>query len=179
MAMPLRELAWSPDGRQLAFQQRIDAPLPSWLGLPAAPPDAAWAEPPRHTDRLLYRHDAMGELPKSVFHVFVVPADGTAPARQLTQGTWHNGFPHHVPSGPVFSADGSEVLIAGTQRPDWDTAPGDTGAAQAICRQIQQVAFASLPFIPLGQWSGPAAYRATVTGLLRSPFMLFWNARMA
>ena len=125
-ATPLREIAWSPDGTLLAFQQRIDAALPSWLGLPAAPPDAAWAEPPRHTDRLLYRHDAMGELPESVFHVFIVPADGTAPARQLTQGTWHNGFPHHVPPGLVFSADGSEVLIAGTQRADWDTEPGDT-----------------------------------------------------
>ncbi len=125
-ATPLRELAWSPDGALLAFQQRIDAALPAWLGLPEAPPGAAWAEPPRHTDRLLYRHDAMGELPESVFHVFVVPADGTAPARQLTQGTWHNGFPHHIPPGLVFSADGSEVLIAGTQRADWDTAPGET-----------------------------------------------------
>ena len=40
-------------------------------------------------------------------------------------------------------------------------------------------AFASLPYVPPGQWSGPAAYRNTVAGLLRSPFMLFWNARKA
>ena len=125
-ATPMRELAFAPDGRSLAFQARIDAPLPAWLGLPAAPEGACWAEPPRHTDRLLYRHDAMGELPDSVFHIFVVPADGSAPARQLTTGRWHNGFPHHVPPGLVWAADGASLLIAGTRREDWDTRPGDT-----------------------------------------------------
>ncbi len=125
-ATPMRELAFAPDGRSLAFQARMDAPLPAWLGLPAAPEGACWAEPPRHTDRLLYRHDAMGELPDSVFHIFVVPADGRAPARQLTTGRWHNGFPHHVPPGLVWAADGASLLIAGTRRDDWDTRPGDT-----------------------------------------------------
>ena len=142
---PLRELAWSADGKLLAFQQRIDAALPSWLGLPTPPADAQWAEPPRHTDRLLYRHDAMGELPESVFHIFVVPADGSSPARQLTQGAWHNGFPHHIPPGLVFSADGAALLIAGTQRPDWDTAPGETdiyaiGVADGAARRLTDIA---------------------------------------
>ena len=123
---PLRELAWSPDGARLAFQGRVDAPLPAWLGLPEPPDGARWAEVPRHTDRLLYRHDAMGELPESVFHIFVVPADGGAPARQVTQGTWHNGFPHHVPPGLTWTADGGSVLIAGNRRPDWDRKPGET-----------------------------------------------------
>jgi acylaminoacyl-peptidase len=125
-ATPLRELAWSPDGTLIAFQQRIDHPLPAWLGLLTPPADATWAPPPKHTHRLLYRHDAMGELPESVFHIFVVPADGSAPARQVTEGAWHNGLPHHIPPGLAFSADGAALLIAGSQRPDWDTAPTDT-----------------------------------------------------
>ena len=141
---PVRELAWSPDGTALAFQARVDAPLPAWLGLPTPPEGAAWADPPRHTDRLLYRHDAMGELPESVFHIFVVPADGSAPARQITQGIWHNGFPHHVPPGLVWAADGASLLIAGTRRQDWDIRPGDTdiyaiGVADGAVRQLTRI----------------------------------------
>ncbi len=123
---PIREVAWSPDGLSLAFQARVDAALPPWLGLPAAPAGATWAEPPRHTDRLLHRHDAMGELPESVFHVFVCAADGSEPARQVTAGSWHNGFPHHVPPGLVWTADGAALLIAGNRRADWDRKPGET-----------------------------------------------------
>ena len=141
---PVRELAWSPDGTQIAFQQRIDAPLPDWLGLPTPPGGAQWADPPRHTDRLLYRHDAMGELPESVFHIFVLPSDGSAPAQRLTHGPWHNGFPHHIPPGLVFSPDGAHLLIAATQRPDWDTSPGETdihaiGVADGAVRRLTEI----------------------------------------
>ena len=124
-ATPLRELAWSPDGVTLAFQQRVDAALPAWLGFPEPPEGAAWAEPPRHTGRLMYRHDALGELPDSVFHTFVVATDGASPARQLTSGPWHSGMVHHVPPGLVFTPDGAELLLTGTQRADWDQAPND------------------------------------------------------
>lgn len=48
-----------------------------------------------------------------------------------------------------------------------------------ILRRRLLAAFSSLPYVPPGQWSGPAAYRDTVAGLLRSPFMLFWSARKA
>ncbi len=144
-AAPLRELAWSPDGTLLAFQMRVDAPLPAWLGLLTPPDGAQWSAPPRHTDRLLYRHDAVGEMPDSVFHTFVAPADGSAPARQLTQGSWHHGFPHYTPPGLVFSADGTELLVAGTQRADWDLAPNDTdihaiALADGAVRRITAIA---------------------------------------
>jgi peptide/nickel transport system substrate-binding protein len=32
-----------------------------------------------------------------------------------------------------------------------------------------------VPYIPVGQWSLPIAYRAAVTGILRSPYPTFWN----
>jgi peptide/nickel transport system substrate-binding protein len=38
----------------------------------------------------------------------------------------------------------------------------DLTEQQAIARQIQEEAFISLPFIPLGQWSIPAAYSQSV-----------------
>ena len=122
---PLRDLAWSPDGTLLAFQQRIDSALPEWLGLLTPPPGAAWAAPVKHTDRLFYRHDVSGELPESVFHAFILPAAGGAP-RQLTSGPWYSGMPHHNPPGLVFTPDGSALLFAGSQDPKWDREPGET-----------------------------------------------------
>jgi peptide/nickel transport system substrate-binding protein len=53
----------------------------------------------------------------------------------------------------------------------------DLAAQQAIARQIQEEAFVSLPFIPLGQWSIPAAYSDKLTGVIPSPFTLFWNVK--
>ena len=143
-ALPMRELAWSPDGRMLAFQQRIDAALPAWLGVMTPPEGAKWAPLPRHTNRLMYRHDAMGELPESVFHIFVVSADGSGAARQLTRGIWHNGFPHHIPPGLCFTADGTEVLIAGTQSAEWDRDPSDVdihaiGIADGAVRRLTEM----------------------------------------
>jgi peptide/nickel transport system substrate-binding protein len=55
----------------------------------------------------------------------------------------------------------------------------DVAQQQAIARQIQEQAFVSLPFIPLGQWSIPAAYSDKLTGVIHSPFTLFWNVKRA
>ena len=61
-------------------------------------------------------------------------------------------------------------------RLQWFDAP-DLAAQQAISRQIQEQAFVSLPFIPLGQWYNPAAYSTKLSGVLKSPFSLFWNVK--
>jgi hypothetical protein len=63
--------------------------------------------------------------PADVFAFQSVSDVRIAPPLRITDGIWHNGLPHHVPPGLVFSADGTEVLFAGTQDPGWDRAPGD------------------------------------------------------
>jgi len=55
----------------------------------------------------------------------------------------------------------------------------DLAEQQAIARQIQEQAFVSLPFIPLGQWYSPSAYNDKLTGVIHSPFTLFWNVKRA
>ena len=85
-AAPLRELAWSPDGRWLAFKQRVDAALPDWLGLSQAPEGAQWAAPVTVTERLIYRQDGIGDLPESSFQIFLVGSDGASAPRALTSG---------------------------------------------------------------------------------------------
>ena len=41
--------------------------------------------------------------------------------------------------------------------------------------EIQRSAFENVPFIPLGQYLPPAAWRNNLTGLLKGPVPVFWN----
>ncbi|HWX47726.1 MAG TPA: ABC transporter substrate-binding protein [Roseomonas sp.] len=71
----------------------------------------------------------------------------------------------------------------------WPTAPrldalreawfkADSLASQKrIAAEMQAVAFEEVPYIPLGQWSQPTAFRSDLTGFLKSGNPLFWNIR--
>lgn len=59
---------------------------------------------------------------------------------------------------------------------DWFQAP-DRTAQKAISGRMQEEAFAAVPYIPLGQWSQPTAYRADLTDFVHSSNSLFWGVR--
>ena len=61
-------------------------------------------------------------------------------------------------------------------REQWFDAP-DLAAQQKITREEQLAAFEVVPYVPLGQWAQPTAFRSDLTGFLRSPNPLFWNVR--
>lgn len=63
-----------------------------------------------------------------------------------------------------------------TLREAWFRAP-TLEEQKAICRRIQEVAFAEVPYIPLGQWSQPTAFRADLTGMVPSTTHVFWGLR--
>jgi len=113
-------LAWSRDGRWLAFTMAVAAERkPLKVELPEPPQGAKWAAPPKLYDRMVYRVDGEGYLPNTFSQLFVVPADGGAP-RQLTHGDFnHEGT-------PAWSADGNSILIAANRRADADFEPIDT-----------------------------------------------------
>jgi dipeptidyl aminopeptidase/acylaminoacyl peptidase len=82
---------WSPDGKTLAFQMFVpEQPDPAWrINLPGRPEGARWTADPVIEDRLIFRSDGFGWLPRGYEQIFVMPAEGGAP-RQLTSGPYDN-----------------------------------------------------------------------------------------
>jgi peptide/nickel transport system substrate-binding protein len=105
------------------------------------------------------------------------------------QGGWSlfhtswNGLDMLTPAGHVFLRGNGRAAAPGWPssprieelRDAWFKAP-DQAAEQAICRQIQLQAFVDVPYIPLGQYFAPTAYRADLTGVLAGT-PVFWNLR--
>lgn len=60
-------------------------------------------------------------------------------------------------------------------RQAWLEAP-DAAAQRRLAAEIQQQAFQELPYIPLGQFFQPTAYRRGLTGVLKGP-TVFWKVR--
>ncbi|RAK66325.1 alpha/beta hydrolase family protein [Phenylobacterium kunshanense] len=107
------DIAWSPDGKTLAFTMLVgDEGRP--LGAPIRRPEGAkWAEPLKVIDKITYRADGEGFLKPGYRHLFTVSADGGQP-RQLTFGKFDNG-------GPIsFARDGRSVLFATNRAETWE-----------------------------------------------------------
>jgi peptide/nickel transport system substrate-binding protein len=60
-------------------------------------------------------------------------------------------------------------------RQAWFDAPNLDGQ-KAVARQIQEVAFQEVPYLPLGQYFQATAYRRGLTGVLKG-LPLFWNVQ--
>jgi dipeptidyl aminopeptidase/acylaminoacyl peptidase len=134
-------VAWSPDGRSLAFTMPVPAERkPLKVDLPEPPKAAKWADPPKLIDRLVFRVDGEGYVPNTFSQLFVIAADG-GPARQLTRGDFEHG------GTPTWSGDGKSVLITANRREDAAYEPIDT--------EIYRVDLADDSIHPLTDRRGP------------------------
>lgn len=102
---------WSPDSRQLVFTLPVPDEDPILnIKLPKKPEGAQWAKPAIVIDRLNWRSDGTGPLPRAFNHVFVLDAATGGTPRQLTDGKFNH-------SAPEWSPDGRTIFFSGIRKP--------------------------------------------------------------
>src|SRR5919205_1717479 len=103
-------LAWSPDGKHIAFNMLVPGSPSITIKMPARPAGAKWVDAPRVVERMNYRNDGSGWRPEGFAHLFVISSEGGNP-RQLTDGDYQHG-------APEWAADSRSIFFSAVRKPD-------------------------------------------------------------
>jgi dipeptidyl aminopeptidase/acylaminoacyl peptidase len=112
-------IAWSADGKSIAFTQLVPAKKPPLATPPEKPEGAQWAPPVKVIDSVVYRADGEGYLEAGFQHVFVVSSEGGTP-RQITEGEFND-------DGPLsFTPDNKHIVFSANRGADWERDPQES-----------------------------------------------------
>lgn len=113
-------LVWSPDGKWLAYTAFVPDEKPILnIKLPKRPEGAKWAAPAVLVDRLAWRSDGRGPLPRGYTHIYVIDAELGGTPRPITSGDYNHNDPH-------WSADGKTIFFSAIRKPDAEYTWGDS-----------------------------------------------------
>jgi dipeptidyl aminopeptidase/acylaminoacyl peptidase len=115
-----RNVAWSPDGKSIAFSM-FEADQEKWtISMPGEPKGAKWTPAPRVVGTLHYRQDRVGFLEDGYTHLFVVPAEGGTP-KALTSGKWSVGAGELRGAATIdWTPDSKSIVFDGIREGDAD-----------------------------------------------------------
>ena len=142
-----RDLAWSRDGRSIAFVMLVSEPLLTLGPALPKPEGAAWADPFIVINDVNYRADGRGYLKRGYSHIFVVSASGGA-ARQVTSG------PYSEVGSLSWSPDGADLFLSANREKGWERDPMDATGSHPRHRNIYRVSVSDGNFTAITQRFG-------------------------
>jgi dipeptidyl aminopeptidase/acylaminoacyl peptidase len=134
-------LRWSPDGQKLAFTMFIRDTDPILkVQLPQRPQGAEWAKSAIIIDRLSWRRDGRGPVPKGYSHIYTIDARIGGTPQKVTSGDYSH-------SDPQWGPNGKKIYFSAIRKPDAEYLHGDT--------EIYSVDLDTLDITPLTTRKGP------------------------